>query len=269
MNSLSRSIFLLEVLAVMTAVGMPSRHRTASKKQIVLFPDDDVAVDDLANGMTNSNIAAGDSYDDQFDSPFDGNVIDSFPDGESHNNLLRSETLIRCMRSGQTFCENEAPVEYSYEAIERGLKNSIKTNRVLIDEAEGEANQGEEKTATRNNFGSFERVEQLCETKETTIYPQMGRDIHGEVWTIVNQRDYRQRVKVQLCVSARGKRKGKGEYLMTDAGKSGQWPNGIRPRCRQVYQEFELLSGSSNEIIEKKIFNVPSYCRYEVVSVRS
>lgn len=273
MCSIEKLIILLEIMAIIIAVkSVHGRHNRfpLKKKQIVLFPDEDLPVHEYPNEMSigntaiNANVNVNEKEeDDNID--YADNVIDPFPGGENHNNFLKNETLIRCMQSGNTFCENEYPVEYNIDYIEKSLTKAVKTKSIFLNVDEQHLMENINKLSTGRRSGHFDESISFCETKRTIIYPRWGLDIHGDWRSILNQDQYRQPVKVLLCVPFDNDKNGKNVvFKMTDIGEAVELPSGYRTRCIQAYQEYELLSVNKGEI-EKKFFKMPSNCVFEAV----
>lgn len=228
MNSVASELFIVFVISLLSLSGpinamkkSAQNHRRSNpnkplNRQTILFPEENWTQPDI-----------GDPSDSNADLTFAESVIDPFPGGQRHNELFRNGTLIKCMRSGSTFCENEFPVEYRIESIEKSLEKAVKTNSIFVSEILSGTDRGDRTLSASGRFGDESRS--FCETKVTTIYPRWGLDIDGDWRSILNQDHFRQPVKVRLCVAAKGKRGNAMTYL----GELVKLPRGYRRDARK------------------------------------
>lgn len=213
------------------------------KSTIVVFPDE-TATDNSGGGKSGLD---GDRYEDE-------TFIDPFPEGIDYNRFVNRTALKRCIRSGQTYCVNEATIEFNHDQIERSFEKALKMKNVFISNATTHQD-------TSLRFGGFDTVMPFCETKSSVIFPKWGRDVDGDWRLILNQQEYRQAIRVHFCVPTPGNSK---INKMTNLGREIQLPNGYRKRCKQVHQEYEMFSVNRGEI-EKRVFLMPSHCEFEAL----
>jgi len=134
------------------------------------------------------------------------------------------------------FCTN--PEDYP-----RGLRPdpSLAASTLIKDKIFSEGSQ------IRVKIGSS--VERACQVRRSVTFPRKARNVRGSYLFIMNQKEFRQAVEVEQCVSD-------GQQCATDSDA----PSPGSTNCRQEYSTHRLyaVDGSGEQVYDS--FSLPSAC---------
>nr|XP_022910957.1 uncharacterized protein LOC111421996 [Onthophagus taurus] len=89
----------------------------------------------------------------------------------------------------------------------------------------------------------------LCEVRQVTMYPRIGKDIQNNMKVIINVQKHRQGIIVETCIDNK-KQCIEKEFL----------PIGLTTRCNQQYIKVRLITLSSSGTLGQDYFAIPSGC---------
>lgn len=154
-----------------------------------------------------------------------------------HDIYASSNLTLFC--SNSTFCESA--VNYPEELINQAIRNG----RLKLLQNTNEDSNVEER------FGLSEIDEwPLCRSYVRTIYPRLAMTINQKWFYVINQNNFQQSIRVEICVN---------EGSMCD-GLEDYMPEGYKILCKQNYIVRELIAVNSDYTIEKNNFKLPSNC---------
>lgn len=214
--------FCIFYLCIVSAISYPSKK--------VLFPSED---DD-------------DTDDDQF-SNYDSLGINS-EESESEQNTSKIKFRIDaanvpCTNSTIPFCEDVNQRLYPSQYVETVLQKSPDLYTKFFNKLE-----------TRNDFTA---PIDLCETYQRSIHPQLAMNVQNDWRFVINQPNYRQPIRVELCQ----KRTSKCQF-------SDSFPSGFVSSCTQKFTEIPLLSLDDDGEIQEFNYKFPSHCQCEMRKVK-
>ncbi|KAJ6623778.1 Protein spaetzle [Pseudolycoriella hygida] len=157
--------------------------------------------------------------------------------------FVPEKETIRCAK-GSTFCEQVA--DYPASEVDVILKKDSHRYEELF---------GEELTpiVIANRFGEEEEEEQICASSTRLIFPRMGLNIDNTWRYIVNQKNYKQGIRIDECMH-------KGECNMMN-----HLPFGYKSKCKQKYVYRQLVAIDDNGKTTKELFQLPSCCQCVLV----
>lgn len=146
---------------------------------------------------------------------------------------------VPCTNATLPFCEDVHQRLYPSQYVESVLEKSADLYTEFFNKIE-----------TRDNFSPSVN---LCETYRRLIHPQLAMNVQNDWRFVINQPNYRQPIKVELCQ----KRTSQCQF-------SDSFPSGYVSSCTQKYTEIPLLSlGDNGEILEFN-YKFPSHCQCEM-----
>lgn len=206
----------------------------------------------LKNEYNDEDENPEESSDDNLDENVDDTIdTDDSSMLTSSSEILTPTTLEECIKSDQQFCEDSS-VKFSNKLIESILEKPENKMFMKFFRDPDE----DDDAFIQNRFGARPqgvRIE-LCETKRTLTYPTYARDFNGDYSAIINTRNYRQPVKIEMCASSE---------------PNPIWqPKNYKLVCSQGYQTYQLLSPAEQnmETFNLKTFDVPSHCKIDLIS---
>lgn len=178
----------------------------------VIFPDDD-------------------GYDVDYDDYQSGNVIDAQPPP--------SHIQPQCASNGRTYCENVDgyPAQYVNSLMNTSENKNLLNNNGVVT-AYGLAQRMDT---------SMEEIS-FCGTRKVVIYPKLALSVNNNWCYIINQAQYMQGVRVELCAHSNA------------CGFSEMLPNGYVSQCVQKFEERMLVGLDSDGHAVKNYFRLPSHC---------
>lgn len=93
----------------------------------------------------------------------------------------------------------------------------------------------------------------LCDTYTRQIYPQMAMNIDSDWRFIVNQPEYRQPIRVELC-----------QKQSSQCQFGELFPPGYVSSCRQKFTKIPLLSLDDNGEFRQFDYKIPSHCQCDL-----
>lgn len=190
---------------------------------------------------------------------------------EPQQSLIKSESLIECIGSGSTFCD-EYPSEYTPEYVERLVKRDDRNYTHFFGDFPAGDSPDLVTGLTGQQTYTLEEKFPSCASKRSIVYPKFARDIDGDWSPVINTGKYRQAVQIDLCGSQLAKPARPNESSANEIINFGNLfrqllPSGYRAKCTQRFQTYVLLTVSKGQI-DKRVFKVPSHCEFEVVRHR-
>lgn len=198
----------------------------------------------IEEALRNGELASRDEWLKQYPATKQQGTIEKLEGSDDENksqtfhDLYASSSLMpRCNDS--TFCESV--VNYPEELINQAIRNnSLKPLGNTIEMPEIE-----------KRFGLSETEEwPLCRSYVRTIYPRFAKTSNQNWRYVINQNNYRQSIRVEVCVNEGGVCDDLEEYM----------PEGYKIRCKQNYIFRELMAVISDNTIGKDNFMLPSNC---------
>lgn len=151
-------------------------------------------------------------------------------------------TNVPCINSTMLFCEEVT--NYPSKYVETVLANAdaqiyeIFFNKTIASETIG--------LRTSND-----RPIELCNSIKKYIYPRRAMNLQNEWRYVVNQKYYRQPIKVEIC-----------QWKNSKCQFPATLPNSYI--CVQKYIHVQLLSLNENGEVVPYYYEVPSYCKCEI-----
>lgn len=183
--------------------------------------------------------------------PRRANIV--FPDSSQENRLDSDydygsisytpfETIPTCAKAGLTFCEDVAG--YPAEYVESLLELDTDTYKEL---------QKEDDVVTSfdmtHRFDTSNGDIPYCSSDSVVIYPKVALSVNNHWSYIINQRQFVQGVRVELCSRSDG-----------DCLFASRLPNLYESQCRQKFMERMLLSLDAEGATVRGMFLLPSHC---------
>lgn len=227
----------------------PSARNTRQSGPKVLFPDESEASDQ--NHFPTANISLKRS--------FDGNG--------SPPHVAKAESLVECISSGQTFCD-EYPSDYSPDLIDRIVRRDLRANSHFFT-FRHTSSAGAPDPNQNHRLGAGEETFPSCASKRSTVYPKYARDIDGDWNAVINTKKYRQAIQSDSCISQPSHLDESPANKIINFGNliTKMLPADYRAKCVQRHQTYVLLTVAKGRI-DKKVFKVPSHCEFEITRTR-
>lgn len=212
---------------ILFALGMIVNHSqspTAMPLQKVLFPSDDSVENDdnLDNASLTTNTANASKH--KLTPRLQFRI-------DSASVPCSNETIRFCERVGQ----NQYPTQHVKAILQKNADRYASFfNNITV----------------RNNFP--EPIN-LCDTYSRRIYPQIAMNIDSDWRFIINQPEYRQSIRVELCQ----KRSSQCKF-------SELFPPGFVSSCTQKFTKIPLLSLDDNGEIKQFDYEFPSHCQCDL-----
>lgn len=151
---------------------------------------------------------------------------------------------IPCANSSIHFCEGVSQQLYPSKYINSVLQKSGEQYAEFFNKVEMREN--------------FPEPINLCDTHIRVVYPQIAMNINSDWHFIINQPDYPQHVRVELCQ----KRSSQCKFSET-------FPLGYVSSCTQKYAKVPLLSLDDDGSPSKFEYEFPSHCQCELHEIKS
>lgn len=186
--------------------------------------------------------------------PSDSEEIDAQYTDESYDSVDQNDnsfklqfridaTKVPCSNASIPFCEDTNQRLYPKQYVESVLQRSLDQYTEFFNKLE-----------VRDDFMSSMN---LCDTHRRLIHPQLAMNTQNDWRFVINQANYRQPIRVELCQ----KRASKCQF-------SESFSADVTSSCTQKYTEIPLLSlGDDGELLEYT-YKFPSHCQCEMREVK-
>lgn len=242
------------------------RNRRCIGKRGVQFPSDDYLDYDYATDYElqhkPTDYSAFPAYDDD---NYDENIRPENNFARFHEKPVNDEdyinrTISKCQQSGSTYCEDEYPPEYA-NYVEKVLQRESKTyEKIFIGKTKHPlaATKDNDTLDVAQRFDGGNRRSgyeiTVCSSRKTVIYPKAALSVDSHWSSVINQKDYRQPVNIELCDQQ--------NMVLMDSGQrliAKLLPNGYTAECKQKFQTSALLSLEHGSM-RMNYFKLPSHC---------
>lgn len=175
----------------------------------------------------------------------------SIPNRNQNLRFRIDSTDVPCtVHSSMSFCEEVENQAYPTKYVESILANA---------DAQTFENYFN-KTSTNETLkirllSTDEEPVELCETFQRTIYPQLAMNVQRDWHFVINQPNYRQQIRVEIC------QKKKSKCLFNES-----FPNSYVSSCVQRYTKVPLLSLGANGSVVSYDYEFPSFCQCKLHS---
>lgn len=154
---------------------------------------------------------------------------------------------IPCVNTTMSFCEEVKNQTYPTKYVESVLANTdTQTYKNYF-------NKTLPKDETLGLRLSSDGPIELCISIKRHIYPQLAMDVQSEWRFVINQNNYHQPIRVEVC------QKKKSKCLFDES-----LPISYVSSCTQKYVKMPLLSLGENGEIESYDYEFPSFCQCEI-----
>lgn len=156
-------------------------------------------------------------------------------------------TELPCENTIMSFCEDATNKAYPTKYVESILANT---------DAQKYENYFN-RTVTNDDLLDFrlsnDETIELCNSFKRHIYPQLAMNVENEWRFVINQNNYRQPIRLEIC------QKKKSKCLFTDS-----LPNNLVAFCIQKYTKVPLLSLGENGDMISYDYEFPSHCQCKI-----
>lgn len=150
---------------------------------------------------------------------------------------------VPCSNSSQRFCEEVSQHIYPSQHVKTMLTKTADQYTNFFNKIE-----------TRDDFPDSMS---LCDTYRRKIYPQMGMNVDSDWRFVINQAEYRQPIRVELC-----------QKRSSQCAYSDSFPPGYESSCKQKYTKIPLLSLNDDGEISTFEYEFPTHCQCDLHRVK-
>lgn len=151
---------------------------------------------------------------------------------------------VPCSNSSLNFCEEVSQHIYPSQHVKTMLAKTADLYANFFNKIE-----------TRDDFPDSIN---LCDTYRRKIYPTAARNVDSDWRFVVNQGEYRQPIRVELC-----------QKRSSQCAFSDSFPPGYASSCKQKFTKIPLLSLNDDGEMSTFEYEFPSHCQCDLHRVKS
>lgn len=159
-------------------------------------------------------------------------------------------TDIPCENTIMSFCEDVTNQAYPIKYVESILAN---TDTQIFENYFNKTDTNDKILDFRLSHLSNDETIELCKSFKRYIFPQLAMNVENEWRFVINQKNYRQPIRLEIC------QKKKSKCLFTDS-----LPINLVATCIQKYTKIPLLSLGEDGDMVSYDYEFPSHCQCEI-----